>query len=89
MIPAPRRGFGYENKQTDFVYLLDLEELPASQGGRSDNTDDNVYSEDWIESDHQDDPTYTPEMNEDSLQSSESAGSDWSSEKPSVSDLQS
>ena len=76
-----------DNRKIRFLFFLEFEELPASQGRLLDNTEDNIYSEEWANSDHQDDPTYTPDMKEDSPQSSE-AGSDWSSQKQSVCILQ-
>ena len=65
-----------------YALFVEFEELPASHGVHMDNTDDDIYSEQWVDSEPKDDPTYTPNM--DSSQPSE-AGSGWSSQKQSVS----
>ena len=66
-----------------YALFLEFEELPTSHGVLMDNTDDDMYSEQWVDSEPKDDPTYTPSI-VDSSQPSE-AGSGWSSQKQSVS----
>ena len=66
-----------------YVLFVEFEELPASQGVFLDNTNDEIFSEQWTDSEPKDDPTYTPDIME-SSQPSE-AGSEWSSQKQSVS----
>ena len=68
------------------THFIEFEELPRSQGGNLDNTDNLLYHEEWTDSEHlNDDPNYTPGI-EDSQKSSE-AGSENTSQNPNLSVL--
>ena len=58
--------------------FLEFEELPSSQpGALVDNSDDDIFSEEWCDNTG-DDPDYTPDVKESPMSSE--TGSGWSSQ---------
>ena len=59
--------------------FLEFEELPSSQpGALVDNSDDDIFSEEWCDNTG-DDPDYTPDVKESPMSSE--TGSGWSSQQ--------